>query len=151
SADTSCQEQEDRLDLKGRIERMNKEPPSHSTSHTSGARTRSRNRRRASWEALGVSAVALVVVGAGIFGLWVTSSSTIRDNYHQYLIGLAQTAASIIDPALQTTIRRPDQINGPDYQRAVAPLRRMHAYVADVHYIYTVVQDHSQVRFVLDD
>ncbi len=112
--------------------------------------TKGRNRRRALGEALGVSVVALVVVGAGILGLWVTSSSTIRANYHQNLIGLAQTAASMIDPALQTTIRRPDQINGPDYQRAVAPLRRMRASVADVHYIYTVVQDHSQVRFVLD-
>jgi diguanylate cyclase (GGDEF)-like protein len=110
----------------------------------------SRNRWRASGEALVVSSVALVVVGAGIFGLWVTSTRTIRDNYHQYLIGLAQTAASMIDPALQTTIRRPDQINGPDYQRAVAPLRRMHASVADVHYIYTVVQDDSKVHFVLD-
>jgi diguanylate cyclase (GGDEF)-like protein len=108
------------------------------------------NRRRAAWEALAVSAVALVVVGAGILGLWVTSTTTIRDNYHQYLIGLAQTAASMIDPGLQTTIRRPDQLNGPDYQRAVAPLRRMHASVPDIHYIYTVVQDHSTVRFVLD-
>ena len=95
-------------------------------------------------------AVALLVVGAGILGLWVTSTGVIRDNYHQHLIGLAQTAASIIDPTLQMTIRRPEQINGQDYQRAVAPLRRMRASVADVRYIYTVVQDHSQVRFVLD-
>jgi diguanylate cyclase (GGDEF)-like protein len=129
---------------------MNKEPTPLSTPHTLGSFTRGSNRWRAWWEALAVSCVALVVVGAGIFGLWVTSTTTIRDNYHQYLIGLAQTAASMIDPALQTTIRRPDQINGPDYQRAVAPLRRMHASVADVHYIYTVVQDHSKVRFVLD-
>jgi diguanylate cyclase (GGDEF)-like protein len=108
------------------------------------------HRRRALWEALAISAVALLVVGAGVLGLWVSSMATIRENYQQYLIGLAQTAASMIDPSLQTTIRRPDQINGPDYQRAIAPLRRMRASVADVHYIYTVVQDHAQVRFVLD-
>jgi diguanylate cyclase (GGDEF)-like protein len=108
------------------------------------------NRRRAAWEASAVSAGAFVVVGAGILGLWVTSTTTIRDNYHQYLVGLAQTAASMVDPELQATIRRPDQLNGPDYQRAVAPLRRMHASVPDIHYIYTVVQDHSDVRFVLD-
>jgi diguanylate cyclase (GGDEF)-like protein len=129
---------------------MNDEPPPRSMPSTFGAFTRGSNPRRAWREALAASTVALAVVGAGIFGLWVTSTHTIRDNYHQYLIGLAQTAASIIDPALQTTIRRPDQINGPDYQRAVAPLRRMHAAVADIHYIYTVVQDHSHVRFVLD-
>jgi diguanylate cyclase (GGDEF)-like protein len=108
------------------------------------------NRRRATWEALAVSVVVLAVAGAGILGLWVTSTRTIRDNYHQYLIALAQTAASMIDPALQSTIRRPDQLNGPDYRRAVAPLRRMLASVPDVHYIYTVVRDHSKVRFVLD-
>jgi diguanylate cyclase (GGDEF)-like protein len=129
---------------------MTKEPTPLSTPHTSGSLTRKSNRRRASWEALAVAAVALVVVGAGVLGLWVTSTRTIRDNYHQYLIGLAQTAASMIDPALQTTIRRPDQINGPDYQRAVAPLRRMRASVADVHYIYSIARDASKVRFVLD-
>lgn len=135
---------------KRRIASMNEEAPPPSASHSSGTLTRGSNRRRASLEALAISAVTLIVVGAGIFGLWVTSTGTIRDNYHQYLIGLAQTAASMIDPALQTTIRRPDQLNGPDYQRAVAPLRRMRASVSDVHYIYTVVQDHSKVRFVLD-
>jgi diguanylate cyclase (GGDEF)-like protein len=129
---------------------MIENPPPHSTSPAPHAPAQGSNRRRASWEALAGAAVAVVVVGAGIFGLWVTSTGTIRDNYHQYLIGLAQTAASLIDPVLQTTIRRPDQLNGPDYQRAVAPLRRMHAAVADIHYIYTVIQDHSQVRFVLD-
>jgi hypothetical protein len=128
---------------------MKEKAPPPSSPPTTGA-ARGSSRWRASGEALAVSAVAIVVVGAGIFGLWVTSTSTIRDNYHQYLIGLAQTAASMIDPALQTTIRRPDQINGPEYQRAVAPLRRMRASVADVHYIYTVVQDHSKVHFVLD-
>jgi diguanylate cyclase (GGDEF)-like protein len=129
---------------------MNKDSTPRSTSRATGVFASRSNHWRAWWEALAVSAVALVVVGAGILGLWVTSNGTIRDNYHQYLIGLAQTAASMVDPALQSRIRRPEQINGPDYTRAVAPLRRMQASVADVHYIYTVVQDHSQVRFVLD-
>ena len=125
------------------------EPPPPSTSTVPDSLVTS-HRRRASWEALAVAAVSLVVVGAGVLGLWITSTSAIRDNYHQYLVGLAQTAASMVDPELQTTIRRPEQLNGPDYQRAVAPLRRMRASVPDIHYIYTVVQDHSTVRFVLD-
>jgi diguanylate cyclase (GGDEF)-like protein len=129
---------------------MNEEAPPHSASQTTEAPSHGGNRRKAAREAIAVSGVALAVVGAGIFGLWVTSTHTIRENYHQYLIGLAQTAASMIDPSLQTTIRRPDQINGPEYERAVAPLRRMQAAVGDVRYIYTVVQDRSKVRFVLD-
>lgn len=128
---------------------MIEEDLSRSPSQPYPLATRS-NQRRASREALAVSAVALVVVGAGIFGLWVTSTSTIRANYRQYLISLAQTAATMVDPALHASLRHPDQINGVDYQRAVAPLRRMRTAVADIHYIYTVVMDHSAVRFVLD-
>ena len=128
---------------------MNEDPPPPSTLPTSGT-LGTKNVQRALWEALAVSAVALVVVGAGVLGLWVTSTNTIRDNYQQYLIGLAQAAASMIDPSLQTTIRRPEQLNGPDYQRAVEPLRRMRVSVPDLRYIYTVVEDHSQVHFVLD-
>lgn len=129
---------------------MKEEGSSRSPSQAPGVPAMRSNQRRASREALAVSVVALLVVGAGIFGLWVTSTNTIRANYRQYLIALAQTAATMIDPALHSTLHRPDQINGPDYQRAVAPLRRMRIAVADIHYIYTVVMDRSAVRFVLD-
>jgi diguanylate cyclase (GGDEF)-like protein/PAS domain S-box-containing protein len=99
---------------------------------------------------LTVSLGALVVVGAGIVGLWATTTHTIRENYRHYLMGLAQTAATLVDAPLHDSIRRPEQRNDPNYKRAVAPLRRMKRAVADVHYIFTVVRDGSKIRFVLD-
>jgi diguanylate cyclase (GGDEF)-like protein/PAS domain S-box-containing protein len=108
------------------------------------------HRRRALWEAVSLSVAALLVVATGIFGLWLSSSAAIRENYRHMLIGLAQAAASQIDPALHESLRRPDQRNGPDYLRAVEPLRRMRRAISDVHYIYTMVQDGPLVRFVLD-
>ena len=89
------------------------------------ASQRSRSRRHARLESLSVSLGALVVVGAGILGLWATSTHSIRENYRHYLIGLAEAAATLVDPALHDTIRRPEQRNDPDYKRALEPLRRM--------------------------
>ena len=109
-----------------------------------------RLRRRARWECVSMSAAALIIMGAGIFGLLSTSLDSIRDNYRHYLISLAQSAATQVDPAAHALIRRPEQINDPDYRRAVDPLRRLKQAVPDIHFIYTVVRDGDQVRFVLD-
>jgi diguanylate cyclase (GGDEF)-like protein len=105
---------------------------------------------RAKWEALIVSCLGLVVVTAGIWGLWVSSTDSIKENYRHYLIGLAEVAATLVDVPLHDTIRDPSQQNGPDYRRAVAPLRRLRDAVPDVRYVYTVVPDGNDVRFVLD-
>lgn len=91
-----------------------------------------------------------MVVGAGILGLWATSTHSIRENYRHYLIGLAEAAATLVDPALHDAIRRPEQRNDPDYRRAVEPLRRMRKAVSDIHYIFTVIRDGTKIRFILD-
>ncbi len=106
--------------------------------------------RRALLEALGVGLSMLAAVAAGVVGMWVTSESTVRDNYRHYLTGLALAAAEQVDPELHEAIRNPGQLNGPQYQLAVAPLRRMRTAVPDIRYIYTVVGDGTAVRFVLD-
>jgi diguanylate cyclase (GGDEF)-like protein/PAS domain S-box-containing protein len=130
---------------------MNKEMTRRAiSSGVPSASQRPRSRRQAQWESLSVSLAALVVVGAGILGLWETSTRSIRENYRHYLIGLAQTAATLVDPKLHDAIRRPEQRNDPDYRRAVEPLRRMHKAVPDTHYIFTVVRDDTKIRFILD-
>ena len=110
----------------------------------------SRARRRALWESVSISLASLAVVSAGIAGLWFESRQSLTEDYRHHLIGLAQTAATLIDPVLHASIRRPEQQNGPEYRRAVAPLRRMRAALPEVHYIYTAVLDGNDVRFVLD-
>ena len=108
------------------------------------------HRRHAQWQTIAVSVAVVLAVGAGILGLWITSTRSIQESYRHYLVGLAQTAANLVDPTLHDRIRRPDQLNGAEYTRAVLPLRRMRAALPDVHYIYTVVRDGDAVRFVLD-
>jgi diguanylate cyclase (GGDEF)-like protein len=109
-----------------------------------------RQRRQAEWESVGLSAAMLLVVGAAIFGLWVTSRNSTYEDFRHYLTGLAETAATVVDPVLQNRIRRPDQLNDADYVRAVAPLRRLRYAVPDIHYVYTLVLEGSDVHFVLD-
>jgi hypothetical protein len=106
--------------------------------------------RRAGREAVLVCAVTAAAVAAGITGLWLASDAAIRSSYQQYLVGLALAAASQMDPDLHESIRDPAQINGPDYRRAVEPLKRLVAAVADAKYVYTVVRDGTDIRFVLD-
>jgi diguanylate cyclase (GGDEF)-like protein/PAS domain S-box-containing protein len=108
------------------------------------------DRRRALLEALGVALAVTVAVGAGIAGMWMSSQGTVRDNYRRHLTELAMAAAEQIDVDLHAQIRRPDQIDSPDYRRAVAPLRRMRLALPGVRFIYTLVREGPRIRFILD-
>ena len=112
--------------------------------------TATRQRRQAIWESVSVSAAMLIVVAAGVLGLWVSSANTAREDFRHYLIGLAQSAAMLVDPTLHNGLRHPEQLNDDDYLRAVEPLRRMRRAVPDIHYLYTFVRDRDGVHFVLD-
>jgi diguanylate cyclase (GGDEF)-like protein/PAS domain S-box-containing protein len=109
-----------------------------------------RDMRRARREAIAIALAAMVAVGAGVLGLWLFSHSSIRENYRHYLVSMAQAAALQVDPVLHGQIRDASQRNGPEYNRAVDPLRRMRKASADIRYIYTAVLDGDDVRFVLD-
>ena len=114
------------------------------------ALTASRHRQQAKWESVSVSAAMLIVVAAGILGLWVSSRNSAYENLSHYLTGLAEAAATVVDPELQNKIRKPEQLNDADYLRAVEPLRRLRHAVPDIHYVYTLVLDGGAVHFVLD-
>jgi len=114
------------------------------------AKTIASGRRQTLRETLAIATATLAAAVAGVVGLWITSSATIRDNYSHYLKGVAISAAQLVDPELHASLRDPVQLNGEEYRRAVAPLRRMRAAVPDVRYIYTIVREGGRVRFVLD-
>jgi diguanylate cyclase (GGDEF)-like protein/PAS domain S-box-containing protein len=116
----------------------------------SDAAAAKRDRRRLVRETLAVALAASIIAAVGVIGLWIAAARTIRDNYGSYLTGIARAAAQHVDPALHNSLRDPAQRNGPDYARAVEPLRQMRAALPDVRFIYTMVRDGDQVRFVLD-
>lgn len=109
-----------------------------------------RQRRRARWEAMLLSALVLMVVGAAILGLWVSSRASAYRGFSEYLTELAQEAATTIDPVLLQQIRRPEQLNDADYTRAVAPLRRLRQAVPKIRYAYTLARVGDTIHFVLD-
>jgi diguanylate cyclase (GGDEF)-like protein len=109
-----------------------------------------RHSQRAKWESLSLSALILLVVAAGILGLWMTSRNSAYAGFAHELISLAQEAAAQVDPQLHEQIRRPEQLNGPEYLRAVEPLRRIRKAVPDIHYVYTLVLADGEAHFVLD-
>ena len=112
------------------------------------------DRRRAFIESLGLALIAVVVVGAGVAGLLLSASNTIRDSYLSYVAGVARMGAVLVDPALHNAIRNPSQLNDADYRRAVEPLRRLRKANPDVRFIYTMVHDSKdpkdRTRFILD-
>ena len=109
-----------------------------------------RDRRRALLEALAVGLAVSVAVGAAISGLWHSATTTVRENYREYLVQLATAAAVQVDPVAHAAIRRPEQDNSPEYRAAVEPLRRMRSAIPKIRYMYTLVRDGASVRFVLD-
>lgn len=118
-------------------------PPGHDVAST--------ERRRLLYEALGVASATFMVTVAAIFGLWTATSSMMRRDFGDRLTDLAVVAAQQVDPDLHRALRDPAQLNGPEYERAVAPLRRMRLALPDVRYIYTMVRTaDGVVHFVLD-
>lgn len=122
------------------------------TQHSNGATASvaAGQRRRARWEAVILSTVVLIVVAAAILGLWLTSRQSAFDGFRGRLMDLAREAAVSIDPELHERIRRPEQLNSPEYLRAVEPLRRIRRAVPSIHYAYTMVLSGGEAHFVLD-
>src|SRR5262249_24774135 len=117
---------------------------------TDYAMTSPEDRRRTFREAVALGIAALAVALAAGLRLWIAATGSIRENYRQYLTGVAVSASQLVNPELHGKIRQPSQLNDAEYLRAVEPLRRLRATVPDVRYVYTMVRDGDQFRFVLD-
>lgn len=96
---------------------------------------------------------ALAVFSAAIIaivGLWSEAVAEHRRGLRENLIRVAEAAASVIDTDLHDAIRSPEQLDSPEYLRAIAPLRDMMGRITGVKYIYTFTEDEEGIRFVLD-
>ena len=109
-----------------------------------------RDRRRAILESVTIGVTVAAVVGAAISGLWLSTAQTVRENYRTHLTRLALAAAQQVDPELHERIRHPEQMDTPEYKRAVEPLRRMRLAVPGIRFLYTLVRDGQVARFILD-
>jgi diguanylate cyclase (GGDEF)-like protein/PAS domain S-box-containing protein len=107
-------------------------------------------RRRARRDAGLFSAFVLVAVSIGVLGLWFTERASAHDDFRHYLVSVAQVAATLVDPKLHASLRRPEQLNDLDYRSAIQPLLQLKRALPDLHYVYTVVRDGDRVRFVLE-
>lgn len=109
-----------------------------------------RDRRRAWLEAGAVGLLTAVIAAAALTGLWRHSRQSLNDSYRSQLAALAQAAALQVDVERHSLLRRAEQTDSPDYQRAVAPLRQMREGVPGIRFIYTLVLVGGDARIVLD-
>ncbi|MBX3362724.1 MAG: response regulator [Phycisphaeraceae bacterium] len=105
---------------------------------------------RPALEGLCTGAAVLGASVIAIIGLWTASTVAYKNELKQSLMRIAESAASLVDPALHSTIRSPDQIDTAEYDLAITPLRAMQSRARGVQYIYTFVQDGVDIRFILD-
>ncbi len=106
--------------------------------------------RQAAFEASVIVSVMLIVVVAAVLG----ALDKLKECHSRYLPpGTDQprpqrrgSDRSRASP--ERSVCR--KLNSPDYLRAQAPLLRIRRAVPDIHYIYTIVLEGNDIRFVLD-
>ncbi|WP_158633635.1 putative bifunctional diguanylate cyclase/phosphodiesterase [Tautonia sociabilis] len=100
----------------------------------------------------GVIAGGLLLV-ASLCGSWTcytTAYRAFRVTVDEDLLTIARIASLRIDPEEHARLTRPEQQNGPEYLRVVAPLREIAAIRDDLQYIYTLRPSPEGLRFVVD-
>jgi PAS domain S-box-containing protein len=86
----------------------------------------------------------------GIVGLWWVSDAHLRIEMQESLIRVASAAAAVVDGNLHSSLNTPEQMDGEDYDRCIAPLRKIYTQLDGVKFLYTAILDGDTVRFVLD-
>jgi diguanylate cyclase (GGDEF)-like protein/PAS domain S-box-containing protein len=98
-----------------------------------------------------VVGLAMFVPAAIVSGvLFARSQGAIREEIRGNLRRLAKAASALVDPELHKTFADPSQESSPEYEQAVAPLRKFVNLDVTILYVYTCVLRDGEVRFVLD-
>lgn len=101
-------------------------------------------------EALLVGAVVLLVVSLAVYGVWFEAERTAMQNKRTELMRLASSLTSLIDTDTLDKFRDESQTNTPEFEAAVAPLRRAFQATPGIKFLYTVRLEGGQIKFVLD-
>jgi len=98
-----------------------------------------------------LSGLAVFITALGSL-LWLdhhaarNENETIREN----LARMARAAAGLVDGDLHETLTRPEQMNSPEYRRALEPLVNFHKGVPEIAYLYTLIVKDGKFHFILD-
>lgn len=97
--------------------------------------------------------VFVLILGTAAISLWRLHKLAVTEYdraFRSDLQRLAAVAASQLDGDTHSTLRNPVQESSEQYDRLVRPLRSFQASATNIAYIYTIVLDGDQVRFVID-
>lgn len=102
-------------------------------------------------EGLAACFLVFAVAVLAVWGVWSTADTALRAKVYDYLQSLAQAAALEVDVKLHRQLRRPEQLDSPEYRQLQTELRRLRDAVEHVQYVYTMIlDDEGRVRFVVD-
>ena len=101
-------------------------------------------------EGIAVGIVLFATVALSILGLYLTAVETYTTGLRNSLMRQAEAVASTVDGDLHRSFTQPADEAKPEYDRAIAPLKRARNNIEGVRFIYTVNLVDGQRRFVLD-
>lgn len=93
-----------------------------------------------------IAAVLLAIVAVPQWFSRQARLEVLRDNVRQ----IALVAASVVDGDLHAKLLDPNQFDQDLYDRALAPLVKLHSASPDIFYVYTMVANGDKTNFVLD-
>ncbi|MBS1707556.1 MAG: EAL domain-containing protein [Armatimonadetes bacterium] len=101
-------------------------------------------------EALAVGVILLLIVCAGIYGIWQQAEQEALQSKRAELIRLASTLSSLVDGDLFDTFRDDKQTNTKEFDAAAAPLRKAFNSTPGIKFIYTTRIENGKIMFVVD-
>lgn len=99
---------------------------------------------------LGVGAVLFVSTLLAGSMLYKKGKNAIHQELQGNLVRTAMAGAGLIDGDLHKTCVSAEQESSPEYEQAIAPLRRFQDANPDIAYIYTMILEDGELKFVLD-
>lgn len=101
-------------------------------------------------DALVVSGGALLCGCVALVSVVVLARRALVAEVQDGLARFATAAAAMVDGDAHSALVAKDQWGGPDYERTIRPLRRLHTSAPSIAYVYTLRLVGDQVHFVLD-
>lgn len=102
--------------------------------------------------AFGILIAAVLFIGAlcSMLVLHRVSEDALKENIRTNLKRVAEVAATVVDPVEHAKFTSRSQETSIEYERAIAPLRKLQDSDKEIAFVYTCVLRDGKVYFVLD-